>query len=178
MLRCGARPSLCGGFSCCAAQALGMWASVVTAHRLSSCGAWGELLHSMRNLPKPGIEPVSPVLAGGFLSTVPPGKFNRTFLDLCESPRIEEGTGKNQSKPITKYPQCTRIVLVAMDRLTNPKLSWFFRSEFTCLCIFRVQELTLFSYVSSTHFPCLSKHWLHLQAGPSWLLPNNLQYIL
>ena len=77
----------------------------------------------MRNLPKPRIEPVSPVLAGGFLSTVPPGKFNRTFLDLCESPGIEEGTGKNKSKPITKYPQCTRIVLVAMDRPTNPKLS-------------------------------------------------------
>ena len=54
---------------------------------------------------------------------MPPGKFNRTFLDLCESPGIEEGTGKNKSKPITKYPQCTRIVLVAMDRPTNPKLS-------------------------------------------------------
>ena len=71
------------------------WASVVGALRLSSGGTWGQLLHGMWNLPKPGIEPVSPVLAGGFLSTVPPGKFNRTFLDLCESPGIEEGTGKN-----------------------------------------------------------------------------------
>ena len=29
----------------------------------------------MWDLPGPGIEPVSPALAGGFLTTVPPGKF-------------------------------------------------------------------------------------------------------
>ena len=28
----------------------------------------------MRNLPRPGLEPVSPALAGGFLTTAPPGK--------------------------------------------------------------------------------------------------------
>ena len=55
-LRCGARASHCGGFSCCGARALGLRASVVTAHglsscgsrtlecRLSSCGTWAELL--------------------------------------------------------------------------------------------------------------------------------------
>ena len=49
-LRCDAWASHCGGFSCCGAWALGMWASVVVArglssrgsqaleHRLSSCG--------------------------------------------------------------------------------------------------------------------------------------------
>ena len=39
-LRCGARASHDRGFSCCGARALGTWASVVVAHRLSSCGAW------------------------------------------------------------------------------------------------------------------------------------------
>ena len=39
-LRCGARASHCGGFSCCGARALGMQASVVVARRLSSCGLW------------------------------------------------------------------------------------------------------------------------------------------
>ena len=38
-LRCGARASHCGGFSCCGAQALGTRASVVVAHGLSSCGS-------------------------------------------------------------------------------------------------------------------------------------------
>ena len=37
-LRCVAWASHCGGFSCCGAQALGARASVVVAHRLSSCG--------------------------------------------------------------------------------------------------------------------------------------------
>ena len=72
------RASHCDGFSCCEAQALGAWASVVVAcrlsscgswaleHRLSSCGAWAYLLHSMWDLPGSGIEPVSPALAGGF----------------------------------------------------------------------------------------------------------------
>ena len=38
----------------------------------SSAQAW--LPHSMWNLPRPGIEPVSPALAGGFLTTGPPVK--------------------------------------------------------------------------------------------------------
>ena len=43
-------------------------------HRLSSCGAWVLLLHGMWHLPGLGLEPVSPALAGGFLTTAPPGK--------------------------------------------------------------------------------------------------------
>ena len=34
----------------------------------------------MWDLPGPGIEPVSPALAGGFLTTEPPGKFPKGFL--------------------------------------------------------------------------------------------------
>ena len=34
----------------------------------------------MWDLPRPGIEPVSPALAGGFLTTVPPGKSQVTVL--------------------------------------------------------------------------------------------------
>ena len=85
-LHCGARASHCGGFSCCGAQALGAWASVVVAHRLSncgsralerrlsSCGAQAQLICSMWDLPGPGLEPVSPALAVGFFTTAPPGK--------------------------------------------------------------------------------------------------------
>ena len=71
---------------CCRTWALGTQASVVVAHglsicgsralehRLSSCGAQAYLLRSMWDLPGPGFEPVSPTLAGGFLTTVPPEK--------------------------------------------------------------------------------------------------------
>ena len=33
----------------------------------------------MWDLPGPGLEPVSPALAGGFLTTVPPGKYLNHF---------------------------------------------------------------------------------------------------
>ena len=85
-LRCGAGTSHCGGFSCCGAWALGAQASVVAAcglsscgsraleHRRSSCGTQAQLLCGLWDLPGPGLKPVSPALAGGFLTTEPPGK--------------------------------------------------------------------------------------------------------
>ena len=37
----------------------------------------------MRDLPGPGLEPVSPALAGGFLTTAPPGKpYKKIFKKL------------------------------------------------------------------------------------------------
>ena len=54
-------------------------------HRLYSAESM-VVAYGMWDLPGPGIEPVSPALAGGFLSTVPPGKppkivffFNDTY---------------------------------------------------------------------------------------------------
>ena len=77
---CGSQASHCGGFSCCRAQALGTQASVVVAHRLSSCGSRAQLLHGMWDLPGPGLEPVSPALAVGFLTTAPRGKSLMSFF--------------------------------------------------------------------------------------------------
>ena len=42
-------------------------ASLVAEHRL-------QLLRGMWDLPRPGLEPVSPALAGRFSTTAPPGK--------------------------------------------------------------------------------------------------------
>ena len=54
-------------------------ASLVVEHRLqtrrlSSCGSRAQPLRGMWDLPRPGLEPVSPALAGRFSTTVPPGK--------------------------------------------------------------------------------------------------------
>ena len=54
-------------------------ASLVAEHRLqmrrlSSCGTRAQSLRGMWDLPRPGLEPVSPALAGGFSTTAPPGK--------------------------------------------------------------------------------------------------------
>ena len=42
--------------------------------RLSSCGSRAQLLLGMWDLPRPGLEPVSPALAGRLPTTAPPGK--------------------------------------------------------------------------------------------------------
>ena len=53
--------------------------SAVTARRLSSCGVRAQPLRSMWDPPRPGLEPVSPALAGGLPTTAPPG---RSLLSL------------------------------------------------------------------------------------------------
>ena len=42
--------------------------------RLSSCGSRAQWLRGMWDLPRPGLEPVSPALAGRLSTTAPPGK--------------------------------------------------------------------------------------------------------
>ena len=59
-------------------------AFLVAEHRLqtrklSNCGSQAQLLHSMWDLPRSGLEPMSPALAGGFLTTAPPGKPKEVF---------------------------------------------------------------------------------------------------
>ena len=54
-------------------------ASPVAEHRLqtrrlSSCGSRAQLLRGMWDPPRPGLEPVSPALAGRLPTTAPPGK--------------------------------------------------------------------------------------------------------
>ena len=48
--------------------------------RLSNCGSRAQLLHSMWDLPRPGLEPVSPALAGRLSTTAPPGKPQHLIL--------------------------------------------------------------------------------------------------
>ena len=54
-------------------------ASLVAEHRLqtcrlSSCGSRAQSLRGMWDLPRPGLEPVSPALAGRLSTTAPPRK--------------------------------------------------------------------------------------------------------
>ena len=58
---------------------LSIAASLVAEHRLqrrrlSSFGSRAQLHRGMWDLPRPGLEPVSPALAGRFSTTAPPGK--------------------------------------------------------------------------------------------------------
>ena len=65
---CAAWPFLHGGFSCCGARALGFLG-------FSICGSQAQLPRTCGILfPGPGIKPMSPALAGRFLTTGLPGK--------------------------------------------------------------------------------------------------------
>ena len=84
------------GFSSCDSRALEC--------RLSSCGAPAQLLRGMWDLPRPGLEPVSPALAGGFLTTAPPGKTAFFFFFSLETPwssnsqrQVEKSLSTNMS---------------------------------------------------------------------------------
>ena len=62
-------------------------ASLVAEHRLqtcrlSSCGSRAQPLRGMWDLPRPGLEPVSPALAGRLSTTAPPGKPSYVILNV------------------------------------------------------------------------------------------------
>ena len=82
--------------------------SVVVAHGLSSCGLWAlelrfsscgtqtQSLRGMWDLPGPGFELMSPALAGGFLTTAPPGKSQGVCFDSkAKLPMGEKLTWEN-----------------------------------------------------------------------------------
>ena len=64
-----------------------LWSTGSRRAGFCSCGARALLLRGMWDLPGPGLEPVSLALAGGFLTTVPPGKpyggFFKTIILKC-----------------------------------------------------------------------------------------------
>ena len=104
---CGARASYCSGFSCCRAQALGhvgfsCCCSRVLEPRLNGCGTLALSLQGMWDFPGPGIELMSPALAGGFFTTEPQGKpcplpltrfvWNRSHKQKKKKKRIEKNS--------------------------------------------------------------------------------------
>ena len=68
-----------GPFFIAVRRPLTIAASLVAEHRLqtrrlSNCGSRAQSLRGMWDLPRQGLEPVSPALAGRFSTTTPPGK--------------------------------------------------------------------------------------------------------
>jgi len=74
------------GYSLAAAKGFSLHSTGSRACRPSSCGSWAYLPRGMWNLPGPGIEPVSPVLAGGFSNIEPQGSPLVLFLFLILLP--------------------------------------------------------------------------------------------
>ena len=69
------------GFSGCSTWAHSC-SSRAVEHKLSNCGTRAWLLCILWDLPRSGIKPMSPALAGGFFTTEPLGKTPSFFLYL------------------------------------------------------------------------------------------------
>ena len=69
-------------------------------HRLSRCGSRAQLLRGMWDLPGPGLEPVSPALAGRLPTTAPPGKPFIRFLILRQEHQITKSSFKSKFKEL------------------------------------------------------------------------------
>ena len=97
-------------------------ASPVAEHRLqtrrlSSCGPRAYLLRGMWDLPRPGLEPVSPALAGRLPTTAPPGKpwrlFKKLKIELPYDPAIPL-LGIYSEKTIIQKESCTIMFIAAL----------------------------------------------------------------
>ena len=101
-------------------------ASPVAEHRLqtrrlSSCGSRAQPLRGMWDLPRPGLKPVSPALAGGLSTTAPPGKPLLPIFDpehLSSLASILLGRPLNSSKIIQNITMtistCTQSLIPAL----------------------------------------------------------------
>ena len=101
---------------------LAIAASLVAEHRLqtrrlSNCGSRAQPLRGTRDLPRPGLEPVSPALAGRLSTTAPPGK--PTIIISIQSvyplflEGFEAGINKTEGKSVSniKYVALHRVLL-------------------------------------------------------------------
>ena len=90
-------------------------ASLVAEHRLqtrrfSSCGSRAQLLRGMWDLPRPGLEPVSPALAGRFPTTAPPGKPKKRIFLINVFELREKRPEAILSKKFTSNKICTSFI--------------------------------------------------------------------
>ena len=80
-------------------------ASGVTAHRLSSCGAWAQLLLGRWKL-GPELQPESPALAGRFLSTAPREKSKPVTFNISRDSIESSVFGLRHSSPVLDQSTC------------------------------------------------------------------------
>ena len=92
--------------------------------RLSSCGLQAQLLRGMWDPPRPGLEPVSPALAGRPSTTAPPGKPH--IWEHCEEEpkdfaKLPEGPcAQKESGPLTQNVPLSPQGCLCPTRLTAP----------------------------------------------------------
>ena len=93
--------------------------------RLSSCGSRAQLLRSMWDLPRLGLEPVSPALAGGFSTTAPPGKPPLFLLTPYPNPRNPSKSRSSARSSLTlpctlsPQPRASKTLIVSITQCST-----------------------------------------------------------
>ena len=96
-------------------------ASLVAEHRLqtcrlSSCCSQAQLLRGMWDLPRPGLEPVFPALAGRFSTTAPPGKpLKSIFFAYIQLQKGIPSLGQSWVMPLLGYTPLGHWVLILQN---------------------------------------------------------------
>ena len=100
----------------------------------------------MWDLPGPGLEPVSPALAGRFLTTASPGKPLDKFLERYNLPRLNQEEIENVDRPITSTE--IETVVKNLPRNQSPGPDGFtgefyqtFREEITLILLKLFQSI-------------------------------------
>ena len=85
--------------------------------RLSNCGSRAQLRRGVWDPPRPGLEPVSPALAGRLSTTAPPGKPMMVYLNVNTS------VINIKSKWIYTYTTSSLPICLVMD-IWIASISW------------------------------------------------------
>ena len=100
-------------------------------HKLSICGSRAQLLCGMWDLPRPGLKPVSPALAGRLSTTAPPGKApNNLFLYLKQLKKEKQTKPKvsGRKEIINIRAEINEIETKKIAKINETK-SWFFEKN-------------------------------------------------
>ena len=187
-LRCCARAfSSCGKWGplfIAVRGPLTIMASLVSEHRLqtrrlSSCGSRAWSLRGMWDLPRPGLEPVSPALAGRFSTTAPPGKPQLPILYIvaciCQSQSEEEISGLSPHRSRSSFSWNVRNLTAQVGK----QLGWQYPAQ-PETSAHPSSQLHTHSQLSTSFLP--SSQYLFLNPAPSpqpgTLLPPPLVLLL
>ena len=113
-------------------------ASTLAVRELSGCGARTQLLWGMWHLLRPGIEPMSPALEGGFLTTGPLGESLEKFLHVRKPLRsrwpiqifqnskfcLKTQTVSPATHTVSCFPSGDRVTLLNFEGMPTQYSSW------------------------------------------------------
>ena len=111
ILCCGLQAYHCGGLSCCRGQVLGAGLSSCSSWALEhmgfrSCGPLAKMLFGMWDLPRLGLQPLSPALADRFLTTGPP----REVPQCCSLRSFFSFVSVSFLKAVESQSSCDRVL--------------------------------------------------------------------